>query len=155
MIYLYWTQVWSSSCLVNAWFKFCSNCFYMDFSKMLHGFVKIVTWILQIVTCICQNRYNNFSKLIHGFVTVVPCIHISSFTKQNPAEVLPRFVWWSFCFKLRDGSQYQNGWFFGKCPNGLCPSPLHFWKIVFQFFHNGYKAFKSCRNHRQVGMRVR
>ena len=33
--------------------------------------------------------------------------------------------------------------------------PPRFRKIILQIFYNGYKAFKSCRNHMQVGMRAR
>ena len=33
----------------------------MDFSKLLHGFVKIVTWI-------CQNCHMDYSKLLPEFV---------------------------------------------------------------------------------------
>ena len=34
-----------------------------------------------------------------------------------------------------DESGYQNGWIFGKVPNGLWhPSPPHFQKIILQFF---------------------
>ena len=47
-------------------FEFCTDCWsdqscYIDFSKSLHGFVKIDTWI----SLIC---YLNLSKLIHGFL---------------------------------------------------------------------------------------
>ena len=56
----------------------------MDFSKLLHGFVKIDTWIflsvytdllevtygfLNVVQWIYQNFYNDFS--IHGFLQAV------------------------------------------------------------------------------------
>ena len=37
--------------------------------------------------------------------------------------------------RLRDGSGNQNGWIFGKIPNGLWPRPPpHFRKIMFQIF---------------------
>ena len=56
---------------VSALCEFCSNrricqsC-YMDFSKLLHGFVKIDTRI-------CLNLYTVFAKLLNGFVKVL-CI---------------------------------------------------------------------------------
>ena len=37
-------------------------------------------------------------------------------------------------FKVRDGWPYQNGCFFGKVPNGLCPPPLIFGKSYCDFF---------------------
>ena len=40
--------------------KICQS-FYMDFSKLLHGFVKIDTWIS--LSC-----YMDLSKLMHGFL---------------------------------------------------------------------------------------
>ena len=43
----------------------------MDFSKLLFRIVKIDT---QIITWICQNWYIDFSVLVHGFVRVVTCI---------------------------------------------------------------------------------
>ena len=41
-----------------------------------------------------------------------------------------------FTPSLRTGWCFQIGWFFGKNPNGLPPSP-HFRKIILQFFYNG------------------
>ena len=38
---------------------------------------------------------------------------------------------------LRDADPFQNGWIFGKVPNGLCPPPPHFRKIILRIF---YKA---------------
>ena len=38
----------------------------MDFSKLLDGFVKIVTWIL-------KSCYMDLLKLLHGFVKFVTC----------------------------------------------------------------------------------
>ena len=61
----------------------------MDFSKLLHGFVKINKWIsrscyvdlsklingfLQVVTWICWNWYMDFSKWLYGFVKVAKWI---------------------------------------------------------------------------------
>ena len=58
----------------------------MDFSKILHGFVKIDKWIspscnidlsklkhrfLKVVIRICQNSLKNFSMFLYGFVKVV------------------------------------------------------------------------------------
>ena len=56
---------------VNSLVVFCSNCWicqscYMDLSKLIHGFLQIVTWI-------CQNWYSYLIKLLHGFVKVVLC----------------------------------------------------------------------------------
>ena len=35
----------------------------MDFHKLLHGFVKVVTWI-------CLSCYMDLTKVLHGFVKV-------------------------------------------------------------------------------------
>ena len=53
---------------LNPRFEFWLNCWicqswYMNFSKMLHGFLYIVTWI-------CQNRYMHFYRLLYGFVKI-------------------------------------------------------------------------------------
>ena len=68
---------WPFRCLDKIWQK-C----YMNFTKLLNGFVKIDTWIslscymdlsklihgfLQVVTWICQKWYMDFSKLFHVF----------------------------------------------------------------------------------------
>ena len=63
---------------------------YMDFSKLLHGFVKIDK-------CMSLSFYMDLSKLLHGFVKVVTWIcqscfmYFSPFAKQNQAEAWPRF----------------------------------------------------------------
>ena len=46
---------------------------------LLHGFVKIDTWI-------CQDFYMDLLNLLHGFVKVVLCISCP-FAKQNQTEV--------------------------------------------------------------------
>ena len=57
----------------------------MYFPKLLHGFVKIDTWIS--LSC-----YMDLSKLLHGFVKVVTWICLSCsmyflpFAKKNQAE---------------------------------------------------------------------
>ena len=52
-----------------------------------------------------------------------------------------------FNAKVREGSRYQIGWFFGKIPDGLWPPP-HFWKIiVYIIFYNGYGRIYA-RRHR-------
>ena len=48
-------------------FHNCEKKLYMDFSKFLHGFVKIDTGIS--LSC-----YLDLSKLLQGFVKVVLCI---------------------------------------------------------------------------------
>ena len=50
----------------------CKNC-YIDFSELLHGFIKVATWI-----CLCF--YTDSSKLFYVFLA-----------KQSQAEVWPRF----------------------------------------------------------------
>ena len=62
----------------------------MEFSRLLHGFVKIDTKIS--LSC-----HMDLSKLLHGFALVVTRIclscfmYFSPFAKQNQAEVWPRF----------------------------------------------------------------
>ena len=36
--------------------------------------------------------------------------------------------YFSFLDSFRDGWRHQNGWIFGKVPNGICPPPLIFGK---------------------------
>ena len=50
--------------------------------------------------------------------------------------------------EVREGSNYQIGWTFGKIPNGRWPPPLpHFWKIMLQIFYDGYGRIYA-RMHR-------
>ena len=51
---------------------------------------------------------------------------------------------------LREGSSYQIGWIFGKIPNGLSPPNPHFWKIMLQFFYNGYGCIYARRYEGQI-----
>ena len=44
---------------------------------------------------------------------------------------------------LREACTYQNGWIFGKVPNGLWPPPLIFGKSCCRFF----KKLYSLKNH--------
>ena len=44
---------------------------------------------------------------------------------------------------IREASPYQNGWIFGKVPNGLWPPPLIFGKSCCRFF----KQLYSLKNH--------
>ena len=95
------TQVWSLPCLAtpslralvefrtNYWI--CPN-WYMDFSKLLmilskliHGFLWVVTWIFKDATL-------NWLKLLHGFVICQSCsLYFSHFATRNQAEVWSRF----------------------------------------------------------------
>ena len=65
----------------------------LDLSKLLHGFVKIDTWISLSVTWICQGCRMDLSKMLHGFIKVVTCIcqscslYFLSFGKKKEAEV--------------------------------------------------------------------
>ena len=49
----------------------------------------------------------------------------------------------NFTIDLRDGWRLQNGWIFGKVPNGLWPPPLIFGKSCCGFFIRLY----SLKNH--------
>ena len=52
-------------------------------------------------------------------------------------------IWWN---KGRAAiPKRMNFWKSSKRP--LPPPPPHFRKIILRFFYNGYRAFKSCRNH--------
>ena len=77
----------------------------MDFSKFLHGFVKIDTGIS--LSC-----YMDLSKLLHGFFKVVLCI-----SRLLPNKTKLKFdqdfkVSWSFCFELKVlyVSEYSMPW---------------------------------------------
>ena len=58
---------WISQSCYGTWiFLGC----YMDLSKMskmIHGFLKVITWF-------CQNWFMDFSKLLYGFSKVVLCV---------------------------------------------------------------------------------
>ena len=53
--------------------------------------------------------------------------------------------------RLRAGSRDQIGWVFGKIPMAFNPLPpaLHFWRIMIQFFYNGYGCIYSDNRIRQ------
>ena len=56
---------------------------YMDFSKMLHVFLYIVTWI-------CQNRYMHIYRLLYGFVKIDKWIILSCY--MDLSKLLHGFV---------------------------------------------------------------
>ena len=116
---------------VSALCEFCSNrricqsC-YMDFSKLLHGFVKIDTGI-------CLNLYTVFAKLLNGFVKVL-CIP-RPLPKNKARDKFDQDfkACWSFCFeqKVLNESKYSMPWVccaFGN--NLIC--------ILGIFLPNGY-----------------
>ena len=86
----------------NCWI--CQRC-YMDFSKLLHGFLKIDT-------CISLICYMDLSKLLHGFFKVVLCISrlLPNKTKLKFDQDFKAF--WSFCFeqKVLNESGYSMPW---------------------------------------------
>ena len=55
-----------------------------------------------------------------------------------------------FACSRREGSRYQIGWNFGKIPNGLCPPPPHFWKIMLQIFYNGYGCILEAKTFDRI-----
>ena len=69
----------------------CQN-WYMDFSRLLHGFFKIDTWISLIChmefrkfdTWISLNCYMDLSNLLYGFLKVVSWICQSCFICSRP-----------------------------------------------------------------------
>ena len=76
LLNFYQTQVRSLLCLASPcsrWILFKLS----DVTKLLDGILEVVTWI-------CQNWYMNFSKLLHWFVKVALCTS-RPLTKQNQA----------------------------------------------------------------------
>ena len=94
----------------------------MDFSKFLHGFVKIDTGIS--LSC-----YLDLSKLLQGFVKVVLCI-----SRLLPNKTKLKFdqdfkVYWSFCFELKvlNVSEYSMPWI--RC--ALCGNVFWWsWRLI-------------------------
>ena len=107
----------------------CQN-WYMDFHKLLHGFVKNGTWIS--VSC-----YMNLSRLMHGFFKVITwiCQSCSMWfsAKQNQAEVWPRFQSLLKLLALTKGVEWV------KVLNAL--GPLCLW----QCFCDGFLFIKSTQ----------
>ena len=74
----------------------------MDFSKFMHGFLEIVTWI-------CQTCYMDLFKLLHGLVL---CISRSLPNKTKLKFDRDFKACWSFCFELKvlNESIYSMPW---------------------------------------------
>ena len=66
----------------------------MHLSKIIYGF-------LWFVTLICQNWYRDFSKLLHGFVRVFLWIPHPLPYKTKLKLCQDFHAYWSFCFELK------------------------------------------------------
>ena len=55
--------------LLSTWSLFLSC--YIDLSKLIHGCLKVFTWIFQTWYCISQNCYMDLSKLSHGLLKLL------------------------------------------------------------------------------------
>ena len=72
----------------------------MDFSKSLHGFVKVDVFFW-VVKCICHSCWHGFVKVV-TWICQSCSIDFSPFAKQNQSEVWPRFQSsLKLCFKLK------------------------------------------------------
>ena len=85
--------VLSVSPLLTGLVKFCRKywiCQSCLVDLLLHGYVKIDTWI-------CKNWYMDLSKLLHEYVKVVLCI-CRPLPNKTWRKVDQDFkAWWSFC----------------------------------------------------------
>ena len=93
-----------------------------------------------------ESKVDHSNKnIVHGLMTE-SCTHVSccytvfgpnsQFYKENTNMTQICNVFCKFTTKrrrIRDEWRYQNGWIFGKVPNGLWPPP-HFWKNTLQYF---------------------
>ena len=114
-----WPRFWMMfNWIVVIWI--CQNQ-YMDFSKLLHGSVRIDAWIS--LSC-----YMDLSKLLYGFFKVVTRICQSCFMyvfhalwQTNLADQDQDFeACWSFCYIL---TQYY------QLPTSSAPFPkVYFWQ---------------------------
>ena len=81
------------------------HCLALSILQSLTPLYDCETWLVKVVTWICQNWYMDFSKLLQGFVKVLLCFYhlitykVSTclvlgfplpFAKQNQFEVWPR-----------------------------------------------------------------
>ena len=76
-------------------------------------FVKDVTWISpSCFRWICQNCYMDFSKLLHGYVKVVVCVSCPLRNKTKLKFEQDFKACWSFCFELKvlNESNYSMPW---------------------------------------------
>ena len=88
----------------------------MDWSKLIYGFLHVVTWIchnwynefLKLVTGICQSWNIDFLKLWLDFLKVVLCI-----SRQKPS--------WNLTKLVEGESKYALG-------------PLYLWQCLFSYF---------------------
>ena len=121
----------------------CQN-WYLDFSKLLHEFVKIDTWICH------PNWYMDLSKLLHGYFKVVSWIghscsmYFSAIAKHNQDWqrfqcLLKRLLWtkgveWvkvidalgplCLCFLIRSSARIWCYW--------LCTYCIITWSMIFR-----------------------
>ena len=88
----------------------------MDFSKLLHGLVKIETLISLSCYLDLSKLLHVFLKVLHGFVKIFLCI-----SRPLPNKTKLKFdpkIYWSFCFKIKvlNKSKYSMPW--GRCSFG-------------------------------------
>ena len=78
-------------------------------SKLLHGFVKVATWICLSSSWICKNCYLDLLRFLHGFVKDVLCISRPLPNKTKLKLDQDFSTCWSFCFELKvfNGSRYS------------------------------------------------
>ena len=120
-------QVRSLPCLVTPSLSKCSCWILFNLDLSVSEFLWFVTWS-------CQNWCMDFSKLLHGFVKVFKWIcqscslYFSPFAKQNQAEFWPRFqrllklLLWTKGFYE---SKYSMPWV--RCGFGnICLKYVHF-----------------------------
>ena len=103
--------------------------------------------------------YESFTKPVHISVNLSCGGCVSHFCKLAFPDSKLSAEKSTFCFQnfwlpfqslwpqmaLREAYRYQNGWIFGKVPNGLWPPPPpHFRKIILQIFWNIPWKYPLC-----------
>ena len=111
-----------------------------------------------MIVCPCWEKYENCFKINTAIdwsqseaINPEPRAHkqasrISQYHSVSSILIMVRERLNKKHLPLREGSRYQIRWIFGKIPNGLWPPP-NFWKIILQYFYNGYGRIYA-RRHR-------
>ena len=111
----------------------------MDFSKLIHGFVLVVTWI-------CQTCYMDLLKLLNGFVKLVTCFSRPLLNKTKLKFKVLKLIDWGIWYLSAMGLWVYCA--FGKiyCIDSLFRRG---WKIgpLVQIFRDGRQAPGSRGAH--------
>ena len=99
---------------------------------LVHGCINVYfqETSFQLVLCKVCNFLRNWT---HTHPQRRQAVHTRTTPKHMAVHFLVVLSFFNSISTLRDAYPFQNGWIFGKVPNGLWPPP-HFRKVMLQIF---------------------